>query len=876
MVLEPAEASVSEDARGVFPKPLGEVERPVLVARILEAAERARVVWIEAPAGFGKTVLLRQAALAAEARLGTLWLSLSQTRDSASRLALRLQGMLRRFVPENGQWPATEPDGNALIGLLALCNRIERPFLLFIDDLGGLADVGVQDVLRRFALSLPDGAGIVIASRQGRSRDLGLPDGVQVRPLLPETLCFDLNELSAVVEARTGMSDTSRMMRLLTLTEGWPGAVVLLCEKGLHEVERADMSQGLRNYIDEEVLYELPAHLREFLLDVGVLDRLDADACDRIRGCEDAAQSLEQLHYDHCLLWPTGADDGGFRLPNVLREHLRAQLVIQRPRDVHALHRLAAETQLDRKAIEEAIEHAFRAGETNSVIALLERHADELLRLGRMRALVRWLDALEADGLLADRPALRVARAWALMFTRHRSVTNSVLEALHGHAGSASDLQVLEATLSFLLDRADDPDFQLPEQQPTSSATTSFASDIRACSLACQRLLSGHIEQAVCILDGAGSDIRRYGSPFIAAYAEAVAGAADLIRGDLLQATVRLEQSMHSTSPNQPFGGNSMVAALVGLAYFESGREEDAERVLELHLPLATRIGLPDHSVVAHTVLARLAFRRGDGDGALGHLSTLEQQGEDRGMPRLVFSARLERVRLALLRKDHALALELLEKARNDEVWERVESCAFVANQDTFAIMEARVAIASGRIDHALTLLNAELQEASARGWGRRALTLRILLAEAMDRDGRAHIGARLLEDALRLGARQGYLAPFLDEGRGVRHLLLHFAQHYARTSRVPVDYLGALLGRLGIDAARRESGRPGFEPLTVKELQILRLLAAGLSNAAMGRRLSVSESTVRTHLRNINQKLVAGNRLEALAIARREGLIDI
>jgi LuxR family maltose regulon positive regulatory protein len=169
----------------------------------------------------------------------------------------------------------------------------------------------------------------------------------------------------------------------------------------------------------------------------------------------------------------------------------------------------------------------------------------------------------------------------------------------------------------------------------------------------------------------------------------------------------------------------------------------------------------------------------------------------------------------------------------------------------------------------------------------RRALTLRLLWARALHADGQRSKAMRVLAQAVSFATTEGYVRAFLDEGRGVVNLLRELRAtpwHTVASAGEPDPE--AFLDKV-LRGVTEETPAPGAPtgtapgrmrlvvPLTRKEIQVLKLAAEGLSNDALAQRLFVAETTVRTHLRNIHVKLDVRNRVEAVAVARRLGLID-
>ena len=252
-------------------------------------------------------------------------------------------------------------------------------------------------------------------------------------------------------------------------------------------------------------------------------------------------------------------------------------------------------------------------------------------------------------------------------------------------------------------------------------------------------------------------------------------------------------------------------------------------------------------------------------------------------MSRVVASARLERAYQLLLTNDVRNAKDQLASAGDAAEWQHISRQWFISNDTaTLAIGKLRWMIRSGASAQVLPMLKQELEEAELGQRHRRALKIRILMAEALHRDGQHKMAMRMLARALEFAAAEGFVQTFLEEGEVVQSLLQEWIA--ARLPRAgndaepspQQDWLARIRAGGGSTVASPKSiPASGLtEALTRKESQVLELLALGLSNNEMADKLFCSESTVRTHLRNINAKLQAGNRMQAVAIARQMNLV--
>ncbi|MNZ92654.1 Transcriptional regulatory protein DegU [compost metagenome] len=361
----------------------------------------------------------------------------------------------------------------------------------------------------------------------------------------------------------------------------------------------------------------------------------------------------------------------------------------------------------------------------------------------------------------------------------------------------------------------------------------------------------------------------------------------DLLGGRLRQATARFRMavdSTHAVSYNHS-QGNAWAGVLYASVVYEVNQLQQAEHLLNVYLPLARDVGLPDHMILSHVMRSRIAFYSGDIDAAFQALTELEYLGHHRQLPRVVAGAKLERSRMLLLQGNGPAARDELARADDPALWERERRQRLPAHDlEYLALARARWEISFGDPRAALTTLDAELHAALASARCRRALKLRLLRALALQRTGDLAAAIEETGTVLQTSSQEGFMRLILDEGPAVGLLVHRYAAAVQdagadghRRDPILAEYLQRLLQVLGPLAAP-STAMPSLdsnkEPLTRKEIRVLQLLAEGYSNNAMTEKLFVSDSTVRTHLRNINMKLDAKSRTQAVALARKLGVI--
>lgn len=886
-----------------------EIARTEVCERIFNAGS-ARLVLLRAPAGFGKTTLMLQVRRRfEESGLPTAWLTLDRADNDVSRFLAALAAALQPLVPGVATPQLDVGDGRPDQQAFALIDCVAAhpaPFALFLDDFEALQSPAVVGLVSELIEQLPRGAQIVIGSRAVPELSLGrLRARARLLDIDPTQLRFSVDEADGYLRQQRGLRlDADDVRRLHRSTEGWAAALWLASVSLEHRDEPGPFIAGFSgsnatvvDYLLEDVLSHLSDDLRGFLLRTSILQELNASLCNLICERTDSERLLYELDHAHLFLVPLQSGAGGYRYHGMFAEFLRAQLARQHPQEVPRLNRAAAQWFLERQRPVPAIEHALAADETAFALELLELHAQPLLEQGRVRLLSRWLDPLLDRGLLLDHPMLQVVHAWAVCFARGPMAAVSLLDQLERREDRSREVgahcMALRPLIMVLTDRTDEAmtlAAALLDELPSSVA---FARGFLEVTLANLSMIAGRYHEALRFADAARSRRSGHGGTpgqeggFNFALSEGAEAAVDLTQGRLRRALARLRLATGTgrADASRATNGNAMVGVLLAEALYEADECEQAERLLAVYIPLIRHVGIPDQLILAHVVMARIAQDRGDPNRGLQLLTELEHIGHRDNLPRVVASARLERVRMLLDEGKHARARDELDRCGDRALWARVSRSSLRANEvETLEVAMARWSIQAGHAGKVTASLRTALDNAERAQRERRALTLRLLLAQALYLEDQRNKAMRVLARAVRMAASEGYVRAFFVEGPLLISMLRELRDgptelvEEGGSSTLP--FLDTLLrNALPSPAAAPPLVRGGeaaviTESLTRKELQVLRLAAEGLSNEQIGTRMFVAETTIRTHLRNINVKLDTRNRMEAVQLARKCGWI--
>ncbi|MDN6883750.1 LuxR C-terminal-related transcriptional regulator [Variovorax sp. CAN2819] len=866
-----------------------QVPRTAIREEVASAA--VKLVLVRAPAGFGKTTAMAQIRERMEAQgIATAWLTLDRADNDVSRFLDCLAEAVQRLGVED---PRGNGGNNPFDAVAALAAH-ESPFTLFLDDFERVQEPAVLGLVREIVEHLPRRGQIVIGSRSLPDLGLGrLRARGQLTEIDTDRLRFSLEETGAFFGLRQALPP--EMLSLLhRKTEGWVAAI-WLASMALERhgtgaatgfVERFSGSdRAVAEYLAEDVLAHQPKEVRDFLLRTSILRQLDASVCQALCPRMDCAAILERLAASNLFLTPVMSGDGGaWRYHSLFADFLRAQLAREMPGEPARLHLAASGWYESHGRPVPAIDHAIEGGDHPHALNLLDHHAAQFLEEGRMRMLARWFSAIP-EHQLREHPFLQPISLWATCFTHGPWDAMRQLDASGCLDSPIAEVRASAHTLVPLLLAMQDRHDEAYEAGRLSLARLptglAFADSVLLNAMAHILAVRGDQHEAQRLLDAARRE--QGNSAFNRMYTESLAGLFDLHEGRLRQATARLRMavdSTHAVSYNHSHG-NAWAGVLYAGAVYETNQLAQAERLLNVYLPMARDVGLPDHMILSHAMRSRLAFHAGDIDAAFQALTELEYLGHQRQLPRVVAGAKLERSRMLLLQGNGPASHDELLRADDPALWERERRQRLPAHDlDYLALAKARWEIAFGDARAALSVLDAELHAALAVARNRRVLKLKVLRALALQRAGDPAAAAEEFAEVLQAASQEGFMRLILDEGPAVGTLVHRCAAAMQEGGGDPIlaDHLQRLLQAVGPMAAPTEPAAPPGdaieEPLTRKEIRVLQLLAEGYSNSAMAEKLFVSDSTVRTHLRNINMKLDAKSRTQAVAIARRLGVI--
>jgi LuxR family maltose regulon positive regulatory protein len=863
------------------PQP-GLVPRPRLARALGDGLAWGRVL-VCAPAGFGKTALLADWARDGGRRVA--WLGLDGGDSDPARFwryaVAALDGARPGLAGRVGPAPSRSFEGlvTALINELA-ADPAQDEVLLVLDDYH-VVDSGLVHESVAFLLeNLPPGLRVVLSGRADPPLPLArLRARGQLAELRAEDLRFTPEEAAALLGEAAGAGlPAAAAQELAARTEGWAAGLRLA---GLSLRGHADPAgfvaafsgshRFVLDYLADEVLDGQSAQVRAFLLETSVLERLSGDLCDAVTGRDGSQAMLEDIERAGLFLVPLDEVRGWWRYHQLFADLLRARLQAeQRPERVQALHRAAAAWSQEHGLADDAVRHALAAGDGAGAARLVERHVEELLGRSEGATLRRWLSALPARAV-RDRPRLGLAQAYGAAMGFQLEALEAQLDAAGrafavsgdepyadpaGRAWSVlanvpAGIALLRASLARLrgdadlaagynqeaLDRLGQDDWLLGFFVRWNQAATDW--------------LAGRLGPAERGLAGVLAERRAVGEFFAGFLPMRVAydlGQVQRARGHLDASAATCRRALDTSG--QAAGAGLAGPAHVGLAQVLYEKDELAAALdhATSGVALCRQLTFTASLAAGLAVLARVRHALGDSAGAAAAMAEAGQVELSPQVVSLFNPVPALRARLLLTQGDVEAAGQWTAAAglSPDDEPDYPREAAY--------LVLARVLRAEDQPGPALALLQRLLDAAVSQGRTGSVIEIQALRALALAALGdRAGAGGALTE-AVTLARRHGYVRVLADEGEPMQELL----------ARLPAAR-----------PARPRGAAPGLpEPLTDRELEVLRLVAAGKSNQRIAYDLVVALDTVKKHVTHLLGKLGAANRTEAVARARQLGLI--
>ena len=902
-----------------IPTTRSEIVRRTQLIKQLNGGLNRKLTLISGPAGFGKTTLVTEwlANLGIDTYNGAVaenkfaWLSLDEGDNDQARFLMYFIGSLNQIKGINPtfgkvalsmlQSPHPPPPDAILTSLINEFAEIPDKIILVLDDYHVIDSKPVDENLAFLLKHMPPQLHLVITTREDPHLPLArLRARDQLTELRAADLRFTSSETAEFLNRVMSLNLSAEDIDALEArTEGWIAGLQLAA---LSMQGHSDTTSFIRSftgshrfvldYLAGEVLERQPERVRNFLLQTAILDRLSGSLCDAVTAQDGGRGMLETLERGNLFVVPLDDQSQWYRYHHLFADVLQAHLIEAQPEQVSSLQQRASVWYEQNGLPSDAIRHALAAEDFERAAGLIELAWSAMDLSYQSSTWLGWVKALP-DVLIRTRPVLSVGYAWAL---------------LDGGELEASEVRLHDAEC--WLDTPTDKMVVVDKEQfrslPASIAT---ARAYRSLALGNVPDTVKYAQQALELTPE--DDWVRY------IQATSLLGLAQYTSGDLQAAERSLadfHMNLRKTGEIQTLIGITFLLADIRVAL---GRLREAESIYQQSIRIATNQGepIPLGSADLYRGLAELYIERGDLETAAQHLQTSQILGEQAATTDWKHRLCVSQARLKEAQGDLDGALDLLDEAERvyirgplpdvrpvaalkARVWLKqgrlAEALGWPREQNLSVdddirytrefehITLAWILIAAGKrdreagsLDEATRLLERLLQ--AAETGGRLGSVIQILLLQALVFQAQKNLPHALtvLERALALAEREGYVRIFVDEGEAMRSLIKKQSRNRDHLLSGYIDKLLAAFTQpmAGPGSATLHQRTDMLEPLSERELEVLKLLRGELSGPEIAQQLIVSLNTLRTHTKNIFKKLGVNNRRAAI---RRAEELDL
>ena len=903
------------------------VPRPHLIER-LDGGLHRKLSLISAPAGFGKTSLAAEWLdnLRVDAKNKIIWFSLDEGDNDITRFLIYFITALNRVEVEDAmigkealsmlQSPQPPPIETTLISLINEMAAFPDKFILVLDDYHLIETQPIHDAISFLLEHLPLQMHLVIATRDDPRLPLArLRTQGQLTELRAADLRFSSAKAAEFLNQVMGLNlSAEEITALETRTEGWIAGLQMAAISMRGREDTASFIQAFTgshhfviDYLVEEVLQRQPEHVRSFLLQTSILDRLNGPLCDAVTRLKDGRGTLKTLERGNLFVVPLDDQRQWYRYHHLFADVLHTHLLEAQPDQVSTLHQRASAWYEQNSQPSEAVRHALAAENYERVAGIAEMAWEAMDNSFQSAAWLDWMKSLP-DDLIRNRPVLSTQYASALWMSGELEASETRLRDAErwldpagdesARAEGSADRTCPERSRRMVV--VDEDQFR---KLPITIAL------VRAYNAESQGDVSSTVKYANLALKLTSDDdlIER-------AQATVTLGFTYWASGDLESA----HRAIAGWIDSMQQVGNIVfvIASTFALAdiMVAQGRLREAVRAYKGSLQLASQHDEHVQRIIAHLYLglAMLYHEMGDQEAAARHMLKGKELGEQSTLPDWPYRWCLAQARLQETRGDLDAALDLLNEAkrvyvrnsipdirpvealkarvyiRQDRLTEALgwarERGLSVDDELSYLrefehITLARVLIAQDRSNpdeqtafQVIGLLDRLLKAAED---GRRiGSVIEILALQALAHQAQGDISVALapLERALALAEPEGYFRIFVDEGPAMEALLTRMKDEIKGMK----GYIHKLLAAFSDEESPPPSPRHQHlvDPISEREAEVLKLLTTELSGPEIARELTVSLATIRTHTQNIYSKLGVNNRRAAIRRAEELDLL--
>jgi LuxR family maltose regulon positive regulatory protein len=870
--------------------PTGWIPRP----RLLEMLDRAlthKLTLLSAPAGYGKSTLLADWIHSRD--LHAAWLSLGKGEDDFPRFLGYMIAALNQLTPlvddsALRMYSAAQP-GLQQASLTVLINQMARipgEFILVLDDYHTIQEEAIHRAINYLLLHLPQQLHLMISSRSEPPLQIARLRGQgELIEFRADVLRFTSREVSKYFS--TNLPGTLTIQQLAVMnarTEGWPAGLHLaaISLRDRHDIAGfIDTFSGshryILDYLLEEVLEKLGQEERNFLLQTSLLEGLSAPLCNAVTGRLDSQSILLRFEQANLFIIPLDEQRQWYRYHPLFADLLRNRLLSTEMITIRELHQRASKWYETNDHPLQAIQHALLAEDYPTAASLIRKAVIPALYRSEIDTLLGWFDHLPKEVINSD-PNLHFLQLWVLLLKYYRieEIQHQIAQLSQGNELLQARKAAVESFISVTIAEFTQGEAHAQVALRTLPEDEGYFRSIAMWMLGLARAASQNLEGAYQALEELVCSDPAQDNLMFSVLATSQMARVRLRQGRLNEAFELYHQSLERACDRQgnllPIAGETLMG--LGEYYRESDQLDKAYDLIIKGIE-QTNLWRDVAALDGYISLARLYISKRELDEAEAALDKAMQLARKYDVleldDRLV---EMWRARLWIARGDFLAAERWAKELGFDRIsnWEKLQYQkqiqAMLLSRE--AVIYARLCYKQGIYQRVLQIVNGISPYFQQLGRLDSVIELAILKSLTLQAQRSESQAIQAITEALNISASSGYYSLYLDEGQPLLNLL-----QKAAGNRVPQPYYNQLLARFAKPSdVVQVHPQPLADPLSERELDVLRLLATNLTAPEIAEELIVGVSTVRTHIKHIYSKLYVHKRSAAVEKAIELGIL--
>ncbi|MCZ6565055.1 MAG: LuxR C-terminal-related transcriptional regulator [Gammaproteobacteria bacterium] len=890
------------------------VARPTMLNKLIEGSDK-KLMLIQAPAGFGKTTLAGDFfdSLSNSGKL-VAWLSIDANHSDPVLLLRYLVAAIRTVVPNFGE------AANTLLNLqsrvrytsivMTLVNELQilKDDLYFIiDDFHFVLNQESNEMMCELVTKAPSMFHLLIVTREtphfplGRLRELD-----QLLELIAEDLKFTAAEVREFcLLEKLELSDED-LDRLNKNTEGWAAGLQLavIAMRNRKNVSKfvnsfAGGHRAIVEFLSEDVLSRQPTDVQDFLIKTSLMDRICAELCDDLLGIQDSAQMLHRIEDANLFLFPLDDSRTWYRYHHLFSEFLQQTLKEQHPSLAKKLALKASVWFRERGFLTESVQYAFAADDTAYALKLLNETSETIFASGQFATLNKYIECIP-ESTLADYPCLQLDRVWFYTlnwdFEKAQHILNNVKSLGSLGAVENADKKWLDQKIlhrEFMLALFTDQ-MTLAEDLINQWLDISDGQNLYLKASAKTSLLYARREQYDCRHIGEQATVIRPlyingDAEFGTVWHDCIVGPAYVLSGNLERAAEIYTNAIQTAERINGSGSSlaAMPSLLLAEVHYERNELEEAEELLNKNLALATDLGFLDQLIAGYICKSKLEFLRSEFKQALKTLDTGEEIAAEHSFFRFHANILNERIRQLVLSGQSQEAFRILHSSQTFIANDGFDPTLDVTtSKEAVVLAWTRVNNLTDQRDEIIRVLRKWVKYVDRLGCYRSAIRFSLALALTLRAAGETVSAKRYLRQALIKASVGSFIRTFIDEGPTMCLMIKDLINksdisnndaaslHCRRLVQIYGSNLSQIRDNQDILVEQEYGVGTVIEPLSERELEILKLVGIGMANQEIASQLGLSFATVKWYLQQIFGKLNVHRRYSAVNRAKQLGIM--